>query len=54
MGNKSIVVQGKNDSQIQILGLLESRIIDYENIIFLSCNEEFLPSKSYSEDMFQI
>ena len=52
VGNKSIVVQGKNDSQIQILGLLESRIIDYENIIFLSCNEEFLPTKSYSEDMF--
>ena len=52
VGNKSVVVKGKNDSEIQILGLLESRIIDYENIIFLSCNEEFLPSKSYSEDMF--
>lgn len=52
VGNKSVVVQGKNDSEIQILGLLESRIIDYENIIFLSCNEEFLPSKSNSEDMF--
>ena len=26
-------IQGKNDSKIQILGLLESRIIDYENII---------------------
>ena len=51
-GNKSIVIQGKNDSKIQILGLLESRIIDYENIIFMSCNEEFLPSKSNLEDMF--
>ena len=52
VGNRSIVVHGENDSEIQILGLLESRIIDYENIIFLSCNEEFLPTKSNSEDMF--
>lgn len=52
VGNRSIVVNGENDSEIQILGLLESRIIDYENIIILSCNEEFLPNKSNSEDMF--
>lgn len=52
MGNKSVVIKGENDSEIQVLGLLESRIIDYENIIFLSCNEEFLPRKSNTEDMF--
>ena len=48
----SFVVSGKNNAKIQIIGLLESRLIDYENIIFLSCNEEFLPSKSNTEDLF--
>jgi len=48
----SVVVKGENDSRIQIIGLLESRIIDYENIIFLSCNEEYLPAKPNTEDLF--
>jgi len=52
VNRQSIVVSGENDSEIQIIGLLESRLIDYENIIFLSCNEEFLPSKPNSEDLF--
>ena len=34
---------GNKDANIQILGLLESRAIDVENIIFVSCNEDFLP-----------
>ena len=42
----SVVVKGENDARIQIIGLLESRTLDYENVIFLFCNEEFLPSKS--------
>ena len=42
----------RDDANIQIIGLLESRLIDYENIIFLSCNEEFLPSNPNSEDLF--
>jgi len=48
----SVVVKGENDSRIQIIGLLESRIIDYENIIFSSCNEEYLPAKPNTEDLF--
>ena len=48
----SVVVKGENDARIQIIGLLESRILDYENVIFLSCNEEFLPAKSNSTDLF--
>ena len=51
INSKSIVVSGENNARIQIIGLLESRLIDYENII-LSCNEEFLPSKSNTEDLF--
>ena len=52
INSKSVVVSGENDANIQIIGLLESRLIDYENIIFLSCNEEFLPSNPNSEDLF--
>jgi glutaredoxin-related protein len=48
----SVVVKGENDARIQIIGLLESRTLDYKNVVFLSCNEEFLPSKSNSIDLF--
>ena len=48
----SVVVKGENDARIQIIGLLESRTLDYENVVLLSCNEEFLPSKSNSVDLF--
>lgn len=48
----SVVVKGENDARIQIIGLLESRTLDYENVVFLSCNEEFLPYKSNSIDLF--
>ena len=49
----SIVVKGENDARIQIIGLLESRTLDYENVVFLSCNEEFLHYKSNSIDLFR-
>ena len=32
----SVVVKGENDARIQIIGLLESRTLDYENVVFLS------------------
>ena len=48
----SVVIKGENDARIQIIGLLETRTLDYENVLFLSCNEEFLPSKSNSIDLF--
>ena len=35
----SVVVKGENDARIQIIGLLESRTLDYENVVLLSCNE---------------
>ena len=48
----SVVINGENDARIQIIGLLESRTLDYENVVFISCNEEFLPSKANSIDLF--
>ena len=48
----SVVIKGENDARIQIIGLLESRTLDYENVVFISCNEEFLPSKANSIDLF--
>ena len=40
-----IPIIGSKDAKIQILGLLESRAIDAKNIIYVSCNEDFLPKK---------
>lgn len=40
-----IPIKGTRHSKIQIIGLLESRIIDADNLIVVSCNEDFLPKK---------
>ncbi len=40
-----VPIKGNKDAKIQILGLLESRTIDVKNIIYVSCNEDFLPKK---------
>lgn len=36
---------------LQVLGLLETRGLDFENLILLSCNEEILPAASYSQSL---
>ncbi len=36
---------------LQVLGLLETRGLDFENLILLSCNEEILPVASYSQSL---
>lgn len=40
------------DAQIQIMGLLETRVLDYEKIIMLSCNDEFLPGNNQNNFSF--
>jgi hypothetical protein len=40
------------DADIQIMGLLETRAIDFENIIVLSCNDNFLPGDNLSKFSF--
>jgi hypothetical protein len=40
------------DADIQIMGLLETRALDFENIIVLSCNDNFLPGDNLSKFSF--
>ncbi len=46
-----VPIKGNKDAKVQILGLLESRTIDVENIIYVSCNEDFLPRKEIGFDL---
>ena len=49
INDKKIATIGNADDKFQIIGLLESRIIDYENIIFTSFNEDYIPGKKAVE-----
>lgn len=39
---------GQIDNGLQLMGLLESRLLDFKNVIILSMNEDILPSSSFS------
>jgi len=39
---------GQMDLGLQLMGLLESRLMDFKNVILLSINEDILPSSSFS------
>jgi CRISPR/Cas system-associated exonuclease Cas4 (RecB family) len=39
---------GQIDKGMQLMGLLESRLMDFKNIILLSVNEDILPSSSFA------
>lgn len=43
MKSVSIPLSGNPDSGLQVMGLLESRILDFDNVILLSVNEGVLP-----------
>ena len=44
MRNISLPLKGDNDKGLQVMGLLETRTLDFKNIIFLSVNEGTLPT----------
>jgi CRISPR/Cas system-associated exonuclease Cas4 (RecB family) len=39
---------------LQVLGLLETRGLDFENVILVSCNEEVLPKSSFNDSLMPI
>ncbi len=44
---KSIPFHGEPAEGMQILGLLETRCLDFDNVVLLSANEDFLPGTSH-------
>ena len=43
MNEVSIVIKGDPDTGLQVMGLLETRMMDFKNVIMLSLNEGVLP-----------
>ena len=37
---------------LQIMGFLESRVLDFKNVILLSCNESLLPGSEFDNSLF--
>ena len=37
---------------LQVMGFLESRVLDYKNVILLSCNESCLPGSEFDNSLF--
>lgn len=48
---ENLFFKGEPLKGLQIMGLLESRVLDFDNVILISANEGFLPSQS-SQDSF--
>ncbi len=46
LSSKTIPYEGEPIGGLQIMGILETRLLDFENIIFLSLNEGLLPKTS--------
>ena len=47
----NMTFEGKSEDKMQILGFMETRSIDFDNIIMLSMNEDTFPKSSYKDSM---
>lgn len=47
----NLTFEGKSEDKMQILGFMETRSIDFDNIIMLSMNEDTFPKSNYKESM---
>ena len=49
--NQSINLYGDLNADIQIMGLLESRSLEFENVIFCSANDGILPNNNFTNSL---
>lgn len=49
LGNQSVAYEGMPLKGLQVMGVLESRGLDFENIILTSMNERIFPRKHYAK-----
>ncbi len=49
--SRALTVSGKPLQGLQILGVLETRALDFDNVIFLSMNDGVFPRKQYTKTM---
>lgn len=49
LGNQSIAYEGMPLKGLQIMGVLESRNLDFENVVMTSMNERIFPRKHYAK-----
>lgn len=47
----NMAFEGKSDDKMQILGFMETRSLDFDNIIMLSMNEDTFPKSNYKDSM---
>lgn len=51
LGKEKLSFYGEPLQGLQIMGFLETRALDFENVILLSCNESFLPGVAPSNSL---
>ena len=49
--HESVPFAGEPIAPVQIMGMLESRALDFEHVIILSCNEKILPKEKNTESV---
>ncbi|MCD6092080.1 MAG: PD-(D/E)XK nuclease family protein [Bacteroidales bacterium] len=54
IGNQSQAFHGEPLKGLQLMGLLETRVLDFENLIILSANEDVLPSGRMSNSFIPV
>lgn len=51
LSGETISFFGEPLQGLQVLGLLETRGLDFENVVLVSCNEDILPKTSFSDSL---